>query len=128
MEIADLMVETQTRNIAEDFARRIQQQGLSIEQYFQFTGLNAETFLEQMKPQALKRIQSRLVLEKIAEVENIEVSDERVEEELKNMAETYQMEVDKVKELMGEEELKQLRKDLAVMEAATKVRDAAKEV
>ena len=119
MEIADLMVETQTRNIAEDFARRIQQQGLSIEQYFQFTGLNAETFLEQMKPQALKRIQSRLVLEKIAEVENIEVSDERVEEELKNMAETYQMEVDKVKELMGEEELKQLRKDLAVMEAAT---------
>ena len=127
MEIADLMVETQTRNIAEDFARRIQQQGLSIEQYFQFTGLNAETFLEQMKPQALKRIQSRLVLEKIAEVENIEVSDERVEEELKNMAETYQMEVDKVKELMGEEELKQLRKDLAVMEAATKVRDAAKE-
>ena len=128
MEIADLMVETQTKNIAEDFARRIQQQGLSIEQYFQFTGLNAETFLEQMKPQALKRIQSRLVLEKIAEVENIEVSDERVEEELKNMAETYQMEVDKVKELMGEEELKQLRKDLAVMEAATKVRDAAKEV
>ena len=128
MEIADLMVETQTRNIAEDFARRIQQQGLSIEQSFQFTGLNAETFLEQMKPQALKRIQSRLVLEKIAEVENIEVSDERVEEELKNMAETYQMEVDKVKELMGEEELKQLRKDLAVMEAATKVRDAAKEV
>ena len=65
MEIADLMVETQTRNIAEDFARRIQQQGLSIEQYFQFTGLNAETFLEQMKPQALKRIQSRLVLEKL---------------------------------------------------------------
>lgn len=128
MEIADLMVETQTRNIAEDFARRIQQQGLSIEQYFQFTGLTPETFLEQMKPQALKRIQSRLVLEKIVELENIEVSDEKVEEELKKMAENYQMEVDKIKELMGEEEIKTLRSDLAVMEAAEKVRDAAKEV
>lgn len=128
MEINDLMVDTQTRNIAEDFARRIQQQGLSLEQYFQFTGLNAETFLEQMKPQALKRIQTRLVLEKIVEVENIEVSDERVEEELKNMAENYQMELEKVKEMMGEEELKTLRSDLAVMEAASKVRDAAKEV
>lgn len=128
MEIPDLMIETQTRNIAEDFARRIQQQGLSIEQYFQFTGLTSETFFEQLKPQALKRIQSRLVLEKIVELEKIEVSDEKVEEELKKMAETYQMEVEKVKELMGEEELKVMRSDLAVMEAATKVRDAAKEV
>lgn len=128
MEIADLMVETQTRNIAEDFARRIQQQGLSIEQYFQFTGLTTETFLEQMKPQALKRIQTRLVLEKIVELENVQVSDEKVEAELKNMAENYQMEVEKMKELMGEEELSNLRKDLQVMEAAALVRDAAKEI
>ena len=128
MDINELMIETQTRNIAEDFARRIQQQGLSIEQYFQFTGLTPETFLEQMKPQALKRIQTRLVLEKIVELENVEVTDERVEEELKTMAENYQMEVEKVKEIMGEEELKVLRSDLAVMEAAAKVRDAAKEV
>lgn len=128
MEIADLMVDTQTKNIIEDFARRIQQQGLSIEQYLQFTGLTPEAFMEQMKPQALKRIQTRLVLEKIVEVENIEVSDERIEEELQKMAETYNMEIDKLKEMLGEDEMKQLHTDIAVMEAATLVRDAAKEV
>ena len=84
--------------------------------------------MEQMKPQALKRIQTRLVLEKIVEVENIEVSDERIEEELQKMAETYNMEIDKLKEMLGEDEMKQLHTDIAVMEAATLVRDAAKEV
>lgn len=128
MEIADLMVDTQTKNIIEDFARRIQQQGLSVEQYLQFTGLTPETFMEQMKPQALKRIQTRLVLEKIVEVENIEVSDERMEEELQKMADTYSMEIDKLKEMLGEDEMKQLHTDIAVMEAATLVRDAAIEV
>lgn len=128
MEIPDLMIETQTRQMADDFARRITQQGLSVEQYFQFTGLNRETFLEQMKPQALRRIQSRLVLEKIAETENIEVSDERFNEEVEKMAETYQMEVDKVKEMMGEAEQKQLRGDLAVMEAVKLIKENVKEV
>lgn len=128
MEIADLMVETQARQLAEDFSRRISQQGLSVEQYFQFTGLTAETFLEQMKPQALKRIQSRLVLEKIAEAEKIEISDEKLDEEIKNMAEAYKMEADKMKEMLGEEEMKQIRDDLAVMEAVKIVKENAKEV
>ena len=128
MDIPDLMVETQTRQLADDFARRISQQGLSVDQYFQFTGLTPETFLQQMKPQALRRIQSRLVLEKIAEVENIEISEERLNEELENMAKTYQMEVDKLKEMMGEEEEKQIRDDLAVMEAVKIITDNVKEV
>ncbi len=128
MEIPDLMVETQTRQMADDFARRITQQGLSVEQYFQFTGLNRETFLEQMRPQAVRRIQSRLVLEKIAETENIEVSDERFDEEVEKMAQNYQMEVDKVKEMMGEAEQKQLRDDLAVMEAVKLIKESVKEV
>lgn len=128
MDIPDLMVETQTRQLAEDFSRRISQQGLSLEQYFQFTGLTPETFLEQMKPQALRRIQSRLVLEKIAELENIEISDERLNEELEEMSKTYQMEVDKLKEMMGEAEEKQIRDDLAVMEAVKIITDNVKEV
>lgn len=128
MDIPDLMVETQTRQLAEDFSRRISQQGLTIEQYFQFTGMTAETFLEQMKPQALRRIQSRLVLEKIAETEKIEISDERLNEELEEMAKTYQMEVDKLKEMMGEEEEMQIREDLSVMEAVKVITDNVKEV
>lgn len=128
MEIAEPMIETQTRQMAEDFARRIQQQGLSIEQYFQFTGLTPEKFLEQMKPQALKRIQSRLVLEKIAELEKIEITDEAFDKEIENMAQMYQMEVDKFKELLGESETTQIRLDLAVMEAAKLVAEAAKEI
>lgn len=128
MEIPDLMVNTQTRQLAEDFTRRISQQGLSIEQYFQFTGLTPDTFLEQMKPQALRRIQSRLVLEKIAEVENIQISDDRYEEELENMAKAYNMELDKLKEMMGETEQKQILADLEVMEAIKFVKENAKEV
>ncbi|MCI8373308.1 MAG: trigger factor [Lachnospiraceae bacterium] len=128
MDIPDLMVETQTRQLAEDFARRISQQGLSVEQYFQFTGLTPETFLEQMKPQALRRIQSRLVLEKAAEVENIQISEEKFNEELENMAKAYQTDIDKFKEMMGEEEEKQIRDDLAVMEALKLMKESAKEV
>ena len=117
MEIPDAMVDTQKRQMAEDFAQRLRMQGLSIEQYFQFTGLTAEKLLEQMEPQALKRIQSRLVLEAVAKAENIEVSDEDIENEYKKMAEQYQMELDKVKELIGENEKKQIAMDLKVEKA-----------
>ena len=117
MEIPDAMVDTQKRQMAEDFAQRLRMQGLSIEQYFQFTGLTAEKLLEQMQPQALKRIQSRLVLEAVAKAENIEVSDEDIENEYKKMAEQYQMEVDKIKELIGENEKKQIAMDLKVEKA-----------
>lgn len=118
MEIPDPMIDTQVRQMVDDFARRIQAQGLSIEQYFQFTGMEPQAFLEQMKPQALKRIQSRLVLEAVVAAENITASDEDIEEELKKMAEAYQMELDKVKELIGDEQKKQLADDIAVQKAA----------
>ena len=119
MDIPEAMLEFQVRQMADDFARRIQQQGLTVEQYFQFTGMTAEKMMEEMRPQAEKSIKTRLVLEAIVKAENIEVSDERVEEELTKMAEAYQMEVEKLKEFMGENEKKQIKEDLAVQEAIT---------
>lgn len=119
MDIPEAMIEFQVRQMADDFARRIQQQGLTVEQYFQFTGMTAEKMMEEMRPQAEKSIKTRLVLEAIVKAENIEVSDERVEEELTKMAEAYQMEVEKLKEFMGENEKKQIKEDLAVQEAIT---------
>ncbi|MBQ5559826.1 MAG: trigger factor [Lachnospiraceae bacterium] len=127
MDIPDPMVDTQVRQMAEDFARRIRMQGLSIEQYFQFTGMTPEAFLEQMKPQALKRIQSRLVLEAVVASEKIEVSDVDIEEELKKMAEAYNMELDKVKEMITDDQKKQLADDLAVQKAAEFVTENAVE-
>lgn len=128
MDIPEAMVMTQVRQMADDFSRRMQAQGLSMEQYFQFTGLTAEKMMEDMKPQALKRIQTRLVLEKIAETENIEPSEEEVNNEIAKMAETYKMEADKLKGLIGENELKQMKMDMAVQKAVTLVAEAAKEV
>lgn len=119
MEIPDLMVETQTRQMADDFAQRIQSQGLTMEQYMQFTGMTADKMLEELKPQAVKRIQTRLVLEAIVKAENIEVSDEKIDEEIDKMAEAYGMEADKLKEYMGEGERKQMKEDMAVQEAVT---------
>lgn len=119
MDIPEAMIEFQVRQMADDFARRIQQQGLTVEQYFQFTGMTAEKMMEEMRPQAEKSIKTRLVLEAIVKAENIEVSDERVEEELTKMAEAYQMEVEKLKEFMGENEKKQIKEDLAVQQAIT---------
>lgn len=128
MDIPEAMVMTQVRQMADDFSRRMQAQGLSMEQYFQFTGLTAEKMMEDMKPQALKRIQTRLVLEKITETENIEPSEEEVNDEIAKMAETYKMEADKLKGLIGENELKQMKMDMAVQKAVTLVAEAAKEV
>ena len=127
MEIPDAMLNTQVRQMMNDFASRMQSQGLTMEQYFQFTGMTAEKMQEEMKPQALKRIQTRLVLEKIAETENIEVSEDEVNEEISKMAEMYKMEADKLKELLGDRELEQMKKDMAVQKAVTLVADEAKE-
>ena len=127
MEIPDAMLETQVDQMLDDFARRIQAQGLSMEQYMQFTGATQDAMREQMKPQAMKRIQTRLVLEKIAETENIQISDERLDEEIAKMAEMYKMEADKLKEMMGDYEKEQMKKDLAVQEAVTLIADAAVE-
>ncbi len=128
MEIPEAMVNTQARQMLDDFARRMQSQGLSMEQYFQFTGQSADKMMEEMKPQATKRIQTRLVLEKIAEAEDIQISEEEITEEISKMAEMYKMEADKLKELMGERELEQMKKDMAVQKAVTLVAEAAKEV
>lgn len=117
MDIPSAMVDTQVRQMAEDFSRRLQQQGLSVEQYFQFTGLTADKLFADMQPEAEKRIKSRLVLEAIVKAENIKVSDEEYESELNKMAESYGMEVDKIKEFMGEYEQKQIREDIAVQKA-----------
>lgn len=128
MDIPDAMISTQANQMLDDFAQRIQSQGLSMDQYMQYTGATPATMLEQMKPQALKRIQSRLVLEKIALEEKIEIAEEKLEEEFKKMADMYKMEVEKIKELLGDAEKEQMKKDMAVQEAVTLIADAAKEV
>ena len=127
MEIPDAMLETQQRQMVEDFAQRIQSQGISMEQYMQFTGMTATKLIEQMKPQALLRIQSRLVLEAVAAAENIQATEEDFEEEVKTMAEVYQMENDKVKELLGENGKKQVMEDICVKKAVEFVVENAKE-
>ena len=127
MEIPDAMIETQQRQMIDEFAQRIQMQGLTLEQYFQFTGASYDQMIEQVKPQAEKRIQSRLVLEAVAAAEKIEATEEDYEEELKSMAEAYQMEVDKVKELLPEKSVQQIKEDIAVKKAAEFVVDNAKE-
>lgn len=128
MDIPEPMIDSQVNQMAEDFAQRIKYQGLSIEQYFQFTGMDAKKFLDSLRPQALKRIQSRLVLEAIAKAENIEVSEEELEKELTEMAAMYQMEVDKLKEVIGEREKEQIKADIAVQKAVDLVVAEAKEV
>lgn len=127
MEIPEPMIDAQVRQMTQEFAQRIQSQGLSMEQYMQFTGLTPDKMIEELKPQALKRIQSRLVLEAVVAAENIEASEEDVQKEMENMASMYQMEVDKLKDLIGEEEKKQIAMDLAVQKAAEYVVDAAVE-
>ena len=128
MEIPEPMIETQVRQMAEDFSRRLSQQGLSVEQYFQYTGLTAEMLLDQMKPQALKRIQSRLVLEAIAKAEAIQVSEEELEKEIQDMATSYQMEADKLKALLTDKDKENMKSDIAVSKAADLVAESAKEV
>jgi trigger factor len=118
IEIPEAMLETQQRQMVDEFAQRITMQGMSMEQYMQFTGATYEKMIEQVKPQAEERIRARLVLEAIVKAENIAATDEEFEEELKTMAEVYQMEIDKVKELMGEREKKNIMQDLAVRKAA----------
>ena len=117
MEIPEAMVETQQRQLVDDFAQRLQMQGLSIEQYFQFTGMTFDKMMEQMKPQAESRIKSRLVLEAVAAAENIAASEEEYDAEIERMAKMYQLEADKVKDMMGEQGRKQIMEDLAVRKA-----------
>ncbi len=127
MEIPQPMIDNTVRQMAEEFAQRIQSQGLSLDQYFKFTGMNANSFMENLKPQALKRIQSRLVLEAVVKAENIAATEEELGKEMENMAQMYQMELDKLKELVGEEEREMMLQDIAVQKAIDLVTDAAVE-
>ena len=127
MDIPQPMIDLEAKQLADDFARRIMQQGMSVDQYFQLTGLSEDKIIEELKPQAEKRIKTRLVLEAVVAAENIQVSDERLDEELQKMADSYQMEVDKLKEFMGENEKNQMKEDIAVQEAVTLIADAAVE-
>lgn len=127
MDIPEAMISFQSRQMVDDFARRIMQQGMTMEQYFQFTGLSEEKMMEEFKPEAEKRIRTRLTLEAIVAAENIEVSEERLDEELQKMADSYKMEVDKLKEYMGENEKKQMKEDIAIQEAVTLIANAAVE-
>ena len=128
MELPEPMVETQQRQLVDDFAQRIQSQGLSMEQYMQFTGLTPQALVEQVKPQAVKRIQSRLVLEAIVAAEKIEATEEEFDAEIVKMAEAYKMEADKVKELLGENGKKQVMEDVCISKAVTLIVENAKEV
>ncbi|MDE7246587.1 MAG: trigger factor, partial [Lachnospiraceae bacterium] len=127
MEIPEAMLETQQKQMVDEFAQRITMQGISMEQYLQLTGSSYQQMVEQVKPQAEERVRSRLVLEAIAKAENLEATEEDYEEELKTMADVYQMEVDKVKELMRERDKKSIMQDLAVRKAAEFVAENAKE-
>lgn len=127
MEIPDAMVQTQAETMVDEFSSRIAQQGLSMEQYMQFTGMTQDKLMEQMKPDALKRIQSGLVLEAIAKAENIEVAQEDVDAEITTMAEMYGMEADKLQEMMGDSEKDSIKKDLAIQKAVELIVEKAQE-
>ena len=117
MEIPDKMIDAQAENMVQDMARRMQSQGLSLDMYLKYTGMTVEQMKEQARPDAEKRIRTRLVLEAVAKAENIQISDEKVDEEVAKMAEAYKMEVDKLKSYMSESDVKQMKEDLAVQQA-----------
>lgn len=117
MEIPDQMVEEQVNGIVNDYARRLESQGISFKQYVEITGMTAEKIGEQMKPQAIKRIQTRLVLEAVVKAENIQADDAAVEEQFDKMAEDFKMDKEQIKGMFGEEQMAQLKEDLAVQKA-----------
>lgn len=128
MDIPDAMVEMMQEQMVDEFAQRLSYQGLQLEQYLQFTGMDINAFKEQCKPEALKRIQARLTLEAVAEAEAVEVTEEEMNKELEKLASMYQMDLEKLKEIVGEKEAASMKKDIAVQKAADIVVEAAKEV
>ena len=128
MDIADAQVEDMQKRMRDEFAQSLQYQGINFEQYLQIVNVTEEAFLERVKPDALKRIQQRAVLEAVVKAENIEATDEEVDEELTNMANQYQMKLEDIKGFMGEAEINSIRKDVAVKKAAKLIVDEAKEV
>ncbi|RHR01624.1 trigger factor [Clostridium sp. AF20-17LB] len=117
MEIPDQMVEEQVNGMVNDYARRLESQGISFKQYVEITGMTAEKIGEQMKPQAIKRIQTRLVLEAVVKAENIQADDAAVEKQFDKMAADFKMDKEQIKGMFGEEQMAQLKEDLAVQKA-----------
>ena len=128
MDIADAMVKDMQERMRDEFAQSLQYQGINLEQYMQICNVTEESLMERMKPDAEKRIKSRLVLEAIAEAENIEATDDEVHEELETMAKQYQMDVKDIESFMGEAEKDNIKKDIAVKKAVKVIVDNAKEV
>ena len=128
IDIPEPMIEYNQEQMFNEFANSMMYQGLNIDQYLKLTGSSKEQLMEQIKPDAIARIKSGLVLDAIAEKEGITPSEEAVEEELKTMAEAYQMEVDKLKDIMGDKELESIKRDLAAKEALKLVVENSKEV
>ena len=126
MELPQPMVDTQAREMVENYARRLQSQGLNINDYMKYTGMTPEKLMEQMRPEAEKRIKTRLVLEKVVEDENVEVSDEKLDEQINEIAASYKLEGAKLKEMMGEREKEQIREDLKVQAAIDLLVEQAK--
>ncbi len=126
MDIPEKMIETQCQQMVEEFAQNIAMQGISFEQYLQFTGGSVDQLTEQVKPQAEARIQSSLVLEAIVAAENIEATDEEYDEEVKKMAEKYQMEAEKVNDFLSEDDKKNIKADICARKAAKLAVEAAK--
>lgn len=127
-DVPEAMIQYQVRQMAEEFAQRMAQQGMSIEQYMQYTGMTPDKLFDDMRPEAEKRVKNGLVLEAIAAAEKIEATDEDFEEELKNMASMYQMDVEKIKELLDDATAEQMKKDIAINKAVKLVAKEAKEV
>lgn len=127
MEIPEAMIESQMQNMIQDFAQKMQKQGLSLDQYMQFSGMNMDKLKEQVRPEAITRIQSSLVLEQIAKEEKFEISDEEIMAEVEKMAVAYGMETDKLKEYLGDAEKESMKKDLAITKAVDFIMENAKE-
>ena len=127
IEIPEMMLATQQREMLDEFAQRVRYQGMSIDQYFKYTGMNAEIMMEQIKPQAEQKIKTQLVLEAVAKAENIEVTDDDVEAEIKKIADNYKMDVEKVKETLGAGNEDAIKKDIAMQKAIDFITENAKE-
>lgn len=122
------MIDEHVRQMVQEFAGRIQQQGLNIEQYMQMTGMTPDALMTQMRPEAEKRIKTRLTLEEIVKAENIEATEKDIEDEIQNIASMYGMEIDKLKEAMGDDERQQVAEDMAVQKAVEFIAENASEV
>ncbi len=127
MDIPEAMVDTEAEQMAENYSARFRQQGFTLQQYMQLSGMTPEKFKEDMSEQAKLNIQSRLVLEAIAEKEKLEASEEELDKELENIAKMYRVDKDKVRDILGEEEVENVRKSLAIQKAADFIVDNSKE-